>query len=776
MRLLWRPDGAVGERTVGERAVGERTVGERTVARPVTAPQVTGRTISVGVDVGGTFTDLVTVHQNGEVSATKVITTPDDRSRGVMHSVNESAVDTNAIARFVHGTTVVTNLLLERAGTRVVLLATAGFTDLLWLRRQERASLYDLTRHHRPPLVVHNDVVNDVIAVHERVAPRWFANGQRLAAPSGVEVLTPLTAAEVKRVVQAALATGANSFAIALLHSHVFADHERQLRDALLAALPEASVATSHEVLPEIREYERTATTVVEAYARPAVRRYMQRLSDVLTKRGIPQPRVMTSAGGTLSVADARMHAASLALSGPAGGVTAAAAWCRVLGVSDALTIDIGGTSADVGLVVQGEPLVERGGDVDGIPIALPRVLVETVAAGGGSIARVDEGGALHAGPESAGALPGPACYQQGGERATITDAHVALNHIGEGAWSGAVHISKAHAVQSLLALSQTLGRSVEQTAHALIATADATMARALRRVSVERGLDPRELALVAFGGGGPLHACGLADALGMRRVIIPPFAGVLSALGLALAPERHDAVVSLMQRTDAMDDNALHAAWRTVAEQSLGAPAADTPLVPAHSVPAHSVPAHSVPASRALESRAWARVRYVGQGHELEVPLCEGMTVKQLVQEFQSLHGELFGFAMDRETEVISVRVALEGEWWPLHAQRREAQPEAESFTAREARNVNTREITSASSRSVASDATRNVARNVARSVASDATREVDVTDNGSALSMTVVGPRTIRLPDATLRVADGWTATALAQGGWQLERSDHA
>ncbi len=652
---------------------------------------MTARTVSVGVDVGGTFTDFVMVHASGEVSAVKVMTTPDDRSVGVMRAVDESGVNAGAIARFVHGTTVVTNLLLERAGTRVVLLATEGFTDLLWLRRQERASLYDLTRDHRLPLIAHDGAMSDVIAVRERVAPRWIDHGERLAAPLGVEVLTPLSTAEIQRVVKAAVASGAQSFAIALLHSHVYADHESQLRDALLEAIPDASVATSHEVLPEIREYERTATTVVEAYARPAVRRYMQRLSDVLTDRGIPTPRVMTSAGGTLSATDARTHAASLALSGPAGGVTAAAAWCRVLGIANALTIDIGGTSADVGLVVQGEPLIERGGDVDGIPIALPRVLVETVAAGGGSIGRVDEGGALHAGPESAGAVPGPACYSQGGTAATITDAHVVLNHIGEGAWSGAVHISRAHAVQAVQALAAPLGRTIEHTAQALIATADATMARALRRVSVERGLDPRDLTLLAFGGGGPLHACGLADALGMTRVIIPPFAGVLSALGLALAPERHDAIVSLMQRTDAMSDQALHAAWEAIV-----APYAE--------------------ANSPLTSKAWARVRYVGQGHEIEVPLAAGMLVEQLVRRFEAMHVELFGFAMERDTEVISVRVVMEGEWWPFH-----------------------------------------------------------IVGDTSVLQATVAGPRTIVLPDATLRVAEGWTASALAVGGWELLRDEH-
>ncbi len=652
---------------------------------------------SVGVDVGGTFTDIAAVHDDGTVRIAKVLTTPHDRSVGVLQSLEAAQVDAASIARFVHGTTVVTNLLLERAGTRVVLLATAGFTDLLWLRRQERASLYDLTRHHPAPLVS----VGDVIAVRERVAPRWRDGEQALAAPDGLEVLQPLDDAEVARVVEAARASGANAFAIVLLHGYAFEAHEQRLAAALQAALPDATIATSHEVLPEIREYERTATTVAEAYARPAVKRYMRSLSDALAARGAPAPRVMTSAGGTLPVAEAERHAASLALSGPAGGVTAAAALCRALGIPDALTIDIGGTSADAGLVVGGEPLIERGGEVDGVPIALPRVLVETVAAGGGSLGRVDSGGALHAGPESAGAEPGPACYGRGGNRATVTDAHVALGHIEAGTWGGSVHIDASLAEATIGTLAQQLGRSVQDTARALIATADANMARALRRISVERGRDPRDLVLVAFGGGGPLHACGLADLLGMRRIYVPPFAGVLSALGLALAPDRREAMASVMLRSDLVDDDAL-ARRRAELLHALVTPHEDA------------------------VDRAWVRTRYLGQGHELDVPFERDDDVHALVERFAALHHDLFGYALDRAVEFVSLRVVSEGAWWPLRTARR---PRAQAMV-------------------------------------------FSGTDDGDAFDVRLRGPCTVRLPDATLRVADGWQARALESGGWWLER----
>jgi len=653
--------------------------------------------VSVGVDVGGTFTDLVAVHANGTVRVAKVLTTPGDRTIGVMRSVHDAGLHAPDIVRFVHGTTVVTNLLLERAGTRVVLLATAGFSDLLWLRRQERASLYDLTRDHPAPLIAHEDV----IAVHERVAPRWFDGERRLDAPDGIEVLDALTDAEVKRVAETARDSGASAFAIALLHAHVFPHHEQRLQRAILALCPAATVAMSHDVLPEIREYERTATTVAEAYARPAVCRYLGGLTTSLTAEGFPAPRVMTSAGGTLSADEAATHAASLALSGPAGGVTAAAALCRLRGITNALTIDIGGTSADVGLIVDGEPLIERGGVLDGVPIALPRVLVETVAAGGGSLGRVDSGGALQAGPESAGANPGPACYGRGGTHPTVTDAHVVLGHIAEGTWSGAVRIDATAAREAVATLVHTLDRSLDDTARALIATADATMARALRRVSVERGRDPRDMVLVAFGGGGALHACGLAEQLGMTRIFVPPWAGVLSALGLALSPERRDGLASVMQRCDHLTDAALqHTRAELVTRLAAG--------------------------RDDLLARVWARMRYLGQGHELDVLLHETDHVHELSQRFTALHDTRVGFTLDRAAEVVGMRASLEGAWWPLRAER----------FVREAAYV------------------------------------FDGTDDGGALAHTARGPCTVRLPDATMRVDDGWRATSLPSGGWWMEQ----
>jgi N-methylhydantoinase A len=337
--------------------------------------------LAVGVDVGGTFTDAVALAADGTILSAKVLTTPDDRGRGVLDAIAALGVPSEQIDAVVHGTTVVTNLLLERAGARVVLCATAGFTDLLDLRRQERAALYDLTRHHPAPLVE----ADARVGVAERIEPQ------------GVTV--PLTDDECARVAAEVGRRSPAVVVIALLHAYAHPVHEARLADALRTALPGVPVICSHAVLPEIREYERTATTVAEGYARPAVAHYIAGLRERLAARGLPAPDVMTSGGGTISAELAASHAASLALSGPAGGVAGAASFAQAVGVSQALTVDVGGTSADVGIVLDGAPLLERGGEVAGVPIALPRVLIDTVAAGGGSIIHVDSGGCTSRAP-----------------------------------------------------------------------------------------------------------------------------------------------------------------------------------------------------------------------------------------------------------------------------------------------------------------------------------------------------------------------------------------
>ena len=571
---------------------------------------------SVGIDVGGTFTDLIAVAEDGRIEARKVLSTPGDQSDGVRDALRALGVAPGDIRHIAHGTTVATNTLLERTGTRVVLCATEGATDLLELRRQERAALYDLTRHHPEPLVPHERVV----AVPERVEPQG--------------IVKPLDANGVRRVAQKVLEHAPEVVAVALLHAFHDGRHERALGAALRALIAGVDVVLSSDVLPEIREYERTATTVAEAYLRPRVGTYLRRLADGLAQAGYPAPSVMTSAGGMRSANEAAQAAASLALSGPAGGVHGAARVAGEVGVRDALTIDIGGTSADAGLVLGGEPLAEPGGSVAGAPIALPRVLIETVSAGGGSIAWIDSGGALRVGPRSAGAQPGPAAFGRGGTEATVTDAHIVLGNIDPTRMSGGVTLDPAAAARVVGDLATRLGAPVERIAQAIIAAADAAMARALRRVSVERGVDPRRCTLVAFGGGGPLHACALATQLGMTRILIPPHAGVLSALGLALATERRDVMRSVMRRADQLDRDAIAVMCGELAQRVGGA----------------------------ADRRWWAHARYVGQGHELDVSVTPDDDGAAVAARFATLHSARAGFVLERPVEIVSLRHAAFG------------------------------------------------------------------------------------------------------------------
>jgi N-methylhydantoinase A len=648
---------------------------------------------SVGIDVGGTYTDLAAVGTDGAIEARKVLSTPHDQSEGVAQSLDAFGAPGSVVQRVAHGTTVVTNLLLERRGARVVLCATRGATDLLELRRQDRAALYDLSAQHPPPLVD----ADRVVAVEERRTAR----GIRVA----------LSADEARRVADAVAALEPEIVVVSLLHAYEDDTHERAIADAIARRLPGVDVVRGAAVLPEIREYERTATAVAEGYARPRVSRYLEHLSARLATGGYPGPDVMTSGGGMRSAAEGSQAAASLALSGPAGGVVGAAAVLRAAGLSQALTIDIGGTSADAGLILDGEPLVEPGGSVAGVPIALPRVLVETVSAGGGSIAWIDDGGALRVGPRSAGAVPGPVAFGRGGTQPTVTDAHIVLERLDATQLSGGVVLDARAARAAVGALARRLGATGERTADAIVAIADAAVARALRRVSVERGVDPRSCALVAFGGGGPLHACALADLLGMRTILVPPHAGVLSALGLAIAPERREAAASVMRAAAGVGAKEFR-----VRLEALAAAATSGRL-----------PARGRGERGRVPRLIWhARVRYAGQGHELDVPCAPGDGGPAIAERFTRLHARRYGFTLERPVEIVAVRVAAVGA------------PVSVKFRAAKRAAPGSRSRTSA-----------------------------------SGPKAVVRGPRVITLDDATMVVARGWTARTLPIGGWMMERT---
>ncbi len=575
-------------------------------------------TVMVGVDVGGTFTDAVVV-ADGRLVTAKVPTTPDDQSIGAVASVlialEQAGVRPLDVDRFAHGMTVGTNALLEGTGAPIALVTTEGFADVIEIRRQDRAHLYRLDLHHPPPIVPRARRFE----VHERCGPDG--------------VITPIDAGSVAAAVAAVAATAVEAVAVGLLFSFAHPDHEQQVTDALRSALPDLHVSASCEVLPEIREYERIATTCVDAHLAPVLRGYLDALGDRAAAAGLPAPSIMQSNGGLIELDEASRHAAWTVLSGPAAGVLGAAHIAKLVGERNVLTFDMGGTSCDVALI-EGTPARTTGTSINGHPLHLPMLDVHTVSAGGGSIAWADDGGALRVGPASAGAVPGPACYGRGGTAATVTDANVVLGRIDVSApLAGDLTLDPERARIAVGRLASILGLAVDACAEGIIAVAVQEMARALRVVSVERGVDPRAMALVGFGGAGPLHACDVADELGMRRIILPHGAGLLAALGLLVAGERRDAVLSVLARIDGECD--LTEACRTVERRARS----------------------GVPGGTLSHS---ADCRYVGQSHFVTVDWDPVDPPSALAERFHQAHRRRYGDAdPGRVVEIVSIRVA---------------------------------------------------------------------------------------------------------------------
>jgi N-methylhydantoinase A len=569
-------------------------------------------TTRVGIDVGGTFTDLVVLGSRG-VRVCKVPSTPDAPARGLWHAYDAAEL-TAAPQALVHGTTVATNALLERKGARVALVVTAGFEDLLELRRQDRAGLYDLARHHPPPLVPRERVVGVV----ERMGP----HGPVLA----------LSDAAAGDAVARVVALQPEAVGISLLFGFLYPAHERQLAAALRAALPGVPVVVAHEVVPRVREHERTSTVAAEAFLRPRVGRYVEEVAREAARRGMVEPRVFASNGGALRGSLAAVRAANLALSGPAGGVRGAALVGAASGIQDLLTLDMGGTSADASVIRAGVAEEQAHGEIAGVPLAVPHLVIETVSAGGGSIAWLDSGGALRVGPESAGAVPGPACYGQGGTLPTVTDAYVALGWIpADRPLAGRIDVDRGAAEAAIARLAEAAGLEPASCALGIVRVAEASMARALRRVSVERGVDPSELTLLAFGGAGPLAACALADLLGVRRVLLPPHAGALSAFGIAAADET-------VEHTAPVHEAA--ATWSGTAEAL------------ARELEARVLT--ELPGARVT----WvAECRYARQGYELDVPVRRAAW-EQVAADFHDVHERSYGYRDPASAvEVIALR-----------------------------------------------------------------------------------------------------------------------
>jgi N-methylhydantoinase A len=583
--------------------------------------------LRAGIDIGGTFTDLVATTGDGLV-VVKVASTPADPAGAFAEALERL---TDAPTEVLHGTTVATNAVLTRTGATLGFIATEGFRHLLHLGRQDRPSLYDLRAMRTEPLVERERCVG----VPERIG----ADGA---------VLRDLDEAAARDAI--AELRGVDGVVVTLLHAYADATHERRVAELITSVLgSDVAISISSDVLPEIREYERASTTALNAYVQPAVSGYLDRVRRHV---GSGRVGVMWSGGGVRDIASTIDQPVHTLYSGPAAGVLGAAWAARGCGIADVITLDMGGTSADVALVDDGRPEVAESSELDGLPFSTPCIDVVSVGAGGGSIGWVDEGGALRVGPASAGADPGPACYGRGGTEATVSDAQAVLGYLGaEGLAGGELAIDVDAAVRAVEALGSRCGLDVGETASGIVRVVRATMARAIRSVSIERGRDVRGYALVAFGGAGPLHATALARDLGIGTVIVPPAPGALAALGLLVASRRADASVSRPMRCDRARDAELRSILTELTGRVLDELAAEGVA--------------AVQANTSLE----VDCRYTGQSHELRIPVLGGPSFALVAEAFHAAHASRFGFSQPKvAVEAVTFRAAALGPPGDVH------------------------------------------------------------------------------------------------------------
>src|SRR5215211_1640332 len=576
----------------------------------------------LGVDVGGTFTDAV-VFDGSKLHTAKSPSTPDDPSQGVLAAVKAALERAGAradeIEGFAHGMTVGTNALLTESGARTALIATDGFTDVLEVARQNRPELYRLCAPKPTPLV----------------PPELrFAANERTGPDGEIE---PLAAGEADRLVAAVKESGAESVAICLLFSYLDPAHEHTLAESLRSELPDLHVSASCEVLPQFREYERASTTVIDAYLSPLLGRYLARLVESGGGLGLPEPQIMQSSGGVAPAAEAARAGAWSVLSGPAGGAVGAALVANLSGDGDAVGIDMGGTSCDVCVVEGGRVRRTDSREIAGRVIQLPMVDVHTVGAGGGSIGWCDHGGALRVGPRSAGAEPGPACYGRGGTEPTVTDANLLLGYLSpDSVLAGGVALDIDAARRTVAELGDRLGLDEIETAEGIARVANQEMIRALRVVTVERGVDPRDYALLPFGGAGPMHAAALAGELEIGRILCPRASGVLSALGLIASDRRRDTARTVMLSGAELTAERIAAELEEL-RSSLGA------------------------GLEGAAAEATFEMRYRGQAFELPVPGALRPDPSELAEGFAAEHERRYGYRDPySEIELVTVRLAV--------------------------------------------------------------------------------------------------------------------
>ena len=583
----------------------------------------------VSADIGGTFTDLVIEPSDGPVFVGKVATTPDDPARGVVTGLGALLGDLSGIDFFVHGTTVGLNAFLERKGERVLLLTTAGHRDGYTIARGNRRSLYEL-RYRKPELLVPR---RDVHEIRGRLA--W----------SG-EVVEPLCLQDFDPVIEKAKAEGINAIAVCLLHAFAYPDHERQAGATLRAALPGVSVSLSHEVAREWREYERASSAVMNAYIAPVVQRYLTSLQAELSTRGVNVPvHVMQSNGGVISAATARRNPVLTLLSGPVGGTIAGTDLARQTGRANLLCIDMGGTSFDLSLVVDGLANTTRESELDGLPLLMSSVDIRTIGTGGGSIAWLEQG-AVRVGPQSAGSIPGPACYGHGGTEPTVTDANLYLARLGERSLLGGdMPLDGAACERAIERVAKEAGLAPLAFAEGILAISNAAMADAMRTITVSQGVDPRVFALVAFGGAGPMAAAFLADELDIPSVLVPRFPGTFSAWGMLQTDLRQDFTRSFFHPAGSVAVADLDAIYRDLEREGKGAMAEE------------GVRSESLSYLRSTD------MRYVGQEYAISVPVADPLDLGALVDDFHSAYRRRYGHSSPAaDVEFVNLRVAALG------------------------------------------------------------------------------------------------------------------
>lgn len=591
-------------------------------------PGSSSSSVRVAVDVGGTFTDVVTLDSaDGALRFDKVPTTPADASQGVINAFVRSGVDMQRAGYFTHGTTLGLNALLTRNGARTAIVTTDGFRDVYLLGRTDRPVSYEF-RYKKPESLVRRDAIFEV---PERMNYRG-------------RVLRPFDETAARAIAERLKEAGFESVAVCFLHAYTNPDHELRMREVIAEVAPEMDVTLSHELSREYREYERTSTAVFDGYIKPVVRRYLGRLKNALAENGFGGHFFMIrSGGGAMTVESAREAPVNLILSGPAGGVIGATSFARTTGEGNLITIDMGGTSLDASLIVDGESVLRHEAMFEGLPLAIPSLYIHTIGAGGGSLVWIDEGGHLQVGPQSAGSSPGPAAYNWGGTQATFTDAALVVGYLGtETALAGSLELRRDLAENALVPNAEALGMSVETVARGVLRIATTKIVGAVRSITVDIGYKPNDFALLTYGGGGGLVAVDVAHELSIPRVIVPPGPGAFSALGMLMADVQHDYSRTQVAPLDGIDLQHLESTFGEM-EREGGAALQDEGFAP--------------------EDRRFQRfidVRYLGQEHAVSVPverLSADEDIERLRHEFSEIHERHYGHAMSDPIEIVTLR-----------------------------------------------------------------------------------------------------------------------